>query len=104
MTFLYRKQQCERMRIALLDLPLVLREMNMTVKQSAEIEAVLGPPLRESVIQLIGVPLLHRATWICGCSTDFADDDGDRTSSFNPSMRWHRCAYHRRLEPVYAAT
>jgi hypothetical protein len=76
----------------------------MTIKQSAEIEAVLGPPLRESVIQLTGVPLLHRATWICGCSTDFADDESNPTAAFNSSMRWHRCAYHRRIERVYAAT
>jgi hypothetical protein len=72
-------------------------------QQSAEIEAVLGPPLRHSVIALSGVPVLHRTIWICGCSVDFADQDGDQIDAVGASLRWHRCAYHRRVGPVFSA-
>jgi hypothetical protein len=76
-------------------------------RQFAEVERLIGPPLRQSVIVLTGSPPLHRTTWICGCSLDFTEaetvDDGD-PDTFNPSLRWHRCAYHRRVVQLSSVT
>jgi hypothetical protein len=72
------------------------------MQQSAEIESFLGPPLRQSVIQLTGSPLLHRMTWICGCSVDFTDNIDAESDAFNASMRWHQCAYHRKIVQLAA--
>ena len=65
-------------------------------QQSAEIESVLGPPLRQSIIQLSGSPLLHRTTWICGCSVDYLDHTVTQDETLNPTMRWHQCVYHHK--------
>jgi hypothetical protein len=73
------------------------------LQQSAEIEAVLGPALRESVIESTGAPPLHRTTWVCGCSVDFTDADSDEINAIDQSMRWHGCAYHRRTVRICAA-
>jgi hypothetical protein len=66
-------------------------------QQSAEIESVLGPPLRRSIIQLTGSPLLHRTMWVCGCSVEYADNDDAHRDAFNPTMRWHQCVYHHKV-------
>jgi hypothetical protein len=67
------------------------------MSQTLEIERIVGPPLRQSIIELTGSPVLHRTTWICGCSADFTDRETSETQTLNPSLRWHQCVYHRKL-------
>jgi hypothetical protein len=66
------------------------------LQQSAEIESVLGPPFRQSIIQLTGWPLLHRTMWVCGCSVDYTDNDDSQRGALDPTMRWHQCVYHHK--------
>lgn len=73
------------------DMPFTSQIQPPSAEQAADIETVLGPPLRQSIIALSGTPVLHRTTWVCGCSTDFCD------GKVAASLRWHRCAYHRRI-------
>jgi hypothetical protein len=73
------------------------------LQQVGEIEGFLGPPLRQSIIQLTGSPLLHRTIWVCGCSVDYTGNDVAQSGAFNPTMRWHQCGYHHKVVELSTA-